>query len=193
MHGPRLTSSITPLAPRLSRRTTLKMSSLGLAAAVGLKGLSVTAQQDDLPEPLAAYVAGWEALDADQIAETYAEDGISEDVATGRVTQGREEIRAYLTAFFDAFSDATIEIPTAFGTEEHGAVAWHFSANYTGMVPGFPPGTGQPVDVQGLTLVELADGHIQRTVDYYDVYGILIQLGVVPPEGGATPGATPTG
>ncbi len=188
------TPSSSSLAPCLSRRTTLKMGGLGFAAVASLKGLPVVAQQDELPEPFAAFVAGWEALDADQIAGTYAEEGIAEDAPGGVVTQGREAIRSYLTDFFAAFSAATVEVPTAFATDEYGALVWVFSANYSGTVPGFPPGEGQLVTVQGVTIAEFANDEIQRTTEYYDVYGILIQLGVVPtPEEGATPEATPAG
>ena len=176
-----------PMGSRLTRRTTLKGGGIGLAAAMGLTAPSVAAQQEALPEEVAAFVAGWEALDADQIADSYAEDALHEDIATGAVTQGREAIRAYLTAFLGAFSDATAEIPAAFASGDQAAVAWDFMANYTGTLPGFPPGDGQPIISRGFTLIEFGDDGITRTVDYYDAYGLLVQLGLAPAPDTATP------
>lgn len=176
-----------PMAARVTRRTTLKGGGIGLVAAMGLTAPAVAAHQADLPDVIAAFVAGWEALDADQIADSYGEDAIHEDMPTGVVSQGREEIRGYLTAFLGAFSDATAEIPAAFATEDQAAVAWDFMANYTGMLPGFPQGEGQPIISRGCTLIEFTDDEITRTVDYYDVYGLLIQLGLAPAPDAATP------
>ncbi|HEV2107606.1 MAG TPA: ester cyclase, partial [Thermomicrobiales bacterium] len=128
-----------------------------------------------------------EALDPDQIADLYAEDAVAVDVAVGTELQGREAIRAYLVEFIGAFSDASAEVPTVFAAETQAAMEWIFQGRYTGALPGFPPGEGQPVTLHGFSLVEFSEDAIQRTVDFYDVYGILVQLGVVPPPAGATP------
>jgi steroid delta-isomerase-like uncharacterized protein len=182
------------LASRLTRRTTVKAGGLGLAAAAGLTARSVSAQQDDLPQVVADYVAAWEALDADQIADRYAEDGTSESAATGVVLEGREAIRQYLTAYIGAFSDATVETLTVFASGNQAAFEWVLAGTYTGTVPGFPPGEGQAVTVRGFSLLEFNEEAMQRTVDYNDVYGILAQLGMVPPLGpAASPAATPAG
>jgi steroid delta-isomerase-like uncharacterized protein len=176
---------------QLSRRTTLKVGGIGLAAAAGMRGLSVGARENELPEVIAAFVAAWESLDADQIAGIYAEDAVAEDVPAGTVTRGREEIRRHHADFIDAYSDASSNVPTVFATEDRAAFEWVFEGNYTGMLSGLPQGTGQPVTIRGVTLVEFADDLVQRTVEYFDIHGILVQLGAVPPPG--TPGATPSG
>lgn len=170
-----------------SRRTAVTAGSLALAAALGLPSRSGAARQEDLPQVVANFVAAWEALDSDQIADLYAEDAVAEDVAAGTVLEGREAVRGYLVEFIGVFSDATAEIPTAFATESQAAMEWVFEGRYTGELPGFPPGTGQAVRLHGFSLVEFTEDAIQRTVDFYDVYGVLVQLGVVPPPPGATP------
>jgi hypothetical protein len=42
------------------------------------------------------------------------------------------------------------------------------------------------VTIKGFTLIEIGNDQIERTVDYYDLYGILLQLGAQP-----VPAATP--
>ena len=179
----------------LSRRTTLKAGGIGLAAMAGLTARSVITHEEDLPEIIVAFLAGWKALDAEQIAQTYADDGDRADVTTPIVFNGKDEIRRSLTDFFGAFSNATVEHPAVLvGSDAYAADTWIFAGNYTGTMPGFPPGAGQPVTIHGFTLIELGDEAIQQTTDYYDAYGILVQLGVVAPLGQVrTPEATPTG
>jgi steroid delta-isomerase-like uncharacterized protein len=126
-------------------------------------------------------VAAWEAqpLAAEPIAAAYVDDAIYEEVATGVVRTGRGEILAYLTDFFAAFADARAEVEVAFAAGERGAATWTFTGRYTGHLPGFPPGTGQPVTFRGASILDLRGGMIARETQYFDVYGLLVQIGVV--------------
>jgi steroid delta-isomerase-like uncharacterized protein len=143
-----------------------------------------------LPAPLAGWVTGWEAqpLIAEPIAAAYVDDAVYEEVATGVVRTGRPEILAYLTDFFAAFADARAEVEEAFAAGEHGAATWTFNGRYTGQLPGFPPGTGQPVTFRGASILDLRGGMIARETQYFDVYGLLVQLGIIPvPDGTPAP------
>ncbi len=180
----------------LSRRSALvRLGAGSLGMALAARSLTSAAQEatpglvTDLPPILQEYVAAWAALDADRLAATFAEDAVSENVPTGAVLEGREAIPSYFAGLFAAFEDLTAEITTIFATDVGAAAEWTFGGHYTGQVPGFPPGEGQLVSVRGASILTQADGLIQRAHEYYDVYGILVQLGVVPPPGGATPAA----
>ena len=153
--------------------------------AVGRSAAGVVAQDATpgaLPAPLADWVTSWEAqpLRAEPIAAAYTEDAVYEEVATGVVRAGQEEILGYLTDFFAAFSDAQAEVETVFVAAAQGAATWTFTGRYTGQLPGFPPGTGQPITFRGASILELAGGAIARETQYFDVYGLLVQLGIVP-------------
>lgn len=188
MSTPRRDVFSDPRTPRLSRRSTLKAGGVSLAAALSLAARPVAAQEGELPEVVAQYAAAWEALDPDQIAGLYAEDAVHEDVPLGMEVQGPAAIRESVAGFINAFSDASMESTTAFASENQAADVWAFTGNYTGTLEGLPPGSGQPVTMRGVSLLEFADGEIQRSADYYDAYGLLIQIGVVPPpEMEATP------
>jgi steroid delta-isomerase-like uncharacterized protein len=160
-------------------------------AALAVSSLAVTgrfakvAAQDDtptLPGPLAGWVEAWEAqpLIAEPAASAYVEDAVYEEVASGVVRTGHEEIQTYLTGFFAAFEDPRAEVEIAFAAGEQGAATWTFTGRYTGQLPGFPPGTGQPITFRGASILALRDGMIARETQFFDVYGLLIQLGIVP-------------
>lgn len=160
------------------------------ADGLAIDVLAQDATPSGIPAPLAGWVAGWEAqpLEAEPIAAAYVGNAVYEEVATGVVRTGREEIRAYLTDFFAAFSDARAEVDTVFAASDRGAATWTFTGRYTGQLAGFPPGTGQPITFRGASILEVRGGAILRETQFFDVYGLLIQLGVVPdPAGTPTP------
>ncbi len=177
---------------RLSRRTTFRAGGAGLAVLAGLQAQAGSAQEPGAPEVILAFIAGWRGLDEDQIAQTYASDGRREDITNPVVFEGRDEIRRSLVKFFAAFEHATIEHPNILtGPTQFAADTWIFTGDYVGTLPGLPPGNGQSLTIRGFTLIEVANTTIQRTVDYYDVHGLLVQLGAQPALDPATPGATP--
>jgi steroid delta-isomerase-like uncharacterized protein len=161
-----------------SRRTAFLAGSIGLLAAPMTARSRGAWQEADLPEVVVAFLKGWKALDADQIAQTYAENGVREDVTTPIVIHGRDDVRRSLVAFLGAFSNAKVEHPVVFASPDgFAADTWVFTGSYTGALPGLPPGSGEPVTIHGFTLIEIADTSIRRTFDYYDAYGLMVQVG----------------
>ena len=173
--------------------STLGLAATLLAGAIVAQAASPATPPAGLPAPLAGWVAAWEAqpLEAAPIAAAYTEDAIYEEVATGVSLSSREEIEAYLTGFFAAFSDGRADVETAFAIEDQAAATWTFTGRYTNQLPGFPPPGGQAVTFSGASILELRDGMIERETQYWDVYGILVQLGAVPGAPSPAPG-TPT-
>ena len=180
----------------LTRRATLtRLGVGGLAAALAIRG-SVVAAQDatpgvaDLPPTLQEWFAGWEALDPDRIVTAYAEDGSREDVPTNTTQTGRDAIRAYLAATFGALTNGSSQFVSVVAAGDWVAVEWVLSGTYTGQAPGLPPGTGQSVTLRGVEVLELRDGLIVRDRGYYDLFGLLVQVGVIPAPT-ASPVASP--
>ncbi len=173
---------------RLSRRAV----AVGLGATLVSQGVAVAQEVTPaaLPSPLSEWVAGWQALDPDRVAGIYAEDAIHEVVATGETFSGREAIRANIAALMTAVPDATLTINQAFATGDLGAIDWMFTGHYSGQLPGFPPPAGQALAFRAATLFALEDGLAVRTTEFYDLYGLFGQLGLLPPPGGET-AATP--
>jgi steroid delta-isomerase-like uncharacterized protein len=185
--------SCVSLPAGFTRRSVVTRLGIGAAGMLLAAPLSAVAQDaspsaTDLPPAVAEWAAGWRALDPARIAATYGDTATIVDMPTGGTLEGREAIQAYLTQFFGAFDGFHAEILTLFATEEWAAAEWVFGGRYTGEFSGFPPGRGQSITVYGSQIMSLTDGQIQQTHRYYDVYGILVQLGLVPsPEDAATP------
>ncbi|MEA2531280.1 MAG: hypothetical protein QOG89_2924 [Thermomicrobiales bacterium] len=177
----------------LTRRAALAhLAGGGLGVAIAVRG---TAAQEATPTPLPAaleeWIAGWQTLDPGRIAAIYAEDGVHEVVATGEVIEGRSAIRDNIAALMTAIPDATLGVNRAFATGDAGAIDWTFTGHYTSQLPGFPPPAGQALTFRAVILFELASGQIVRSTEFYDLYGLLVQIGAVPMPGGeATPVAT---
>jgi steroid delta-isomerase-like uncharacterized protein len=173
--------------------STLGLAATLLAGAVVAQEASPAASPAELPAPLAGWVAEWEAqpLEAAPIAAAYTEDAVYEEVATGVSLSSREEIEGYLTGFFAAFCDGRADVEMAFATGDQAAATWTFTGRYTNQLPGFPPPGGQAVMFRGASILELREGMIDRETQYWDVYGILAQLGAVPGAASPAPG-TPT-
>ena len=192
MNAQRNDGVVTELTGDGSRRRFVRMIGGGAAAALlaagGQTGAGAQpATPEALPPAVAEWVAGWEALDAERHVAPYAEDAILVAVPTGETVRGREAIRANIAGLFAAFSDATARMPSVLVAGDRAAVEWTFEGRYTGQLPGMPPGTGQPVSLRGASIIELAGGSIQRTTRYFDLFGLLMQTGAIPPA--AAPGA----
>ena len=183
----------TPSAPRLNRRAALAgFGAMGIALSLLPSGPAVSAQQatpGPLQPALAEWIAGWQARDPDRIAAIYAEDGVHEVIATGETLTGRDAIRANIAALIGAIPDAALAVNQAFSTGDAGAIDWTFTGHYTNQLPGFPPPARQALAFRAATLFTLSGGLVARTTEFYDFYGLLVQVGALPAPAGATPGA----
>lgn len=174
---------------RLARRAVLA-SGVGvtatlLGAAVAPRIRAQDATPGALPPVLAAYFAGWSAHDdGTQLAALFAADGTLEDVPSGTVYRGPEEIATYPAAFFAALPDLHFAEASGFVSGERAAAEWVLVGMYTGTFPGLAPGTGQPVELRGVDILNLRDGMIQHVSSYYDSYSFLVQVGVLPVAAG---------
>jgi predicted ester cyclase len=136
-----------------------------------------------------------EAADPDQLAESYAPDGVPEEVGFAATYTGRDAIRDDESVFLAAFTDVLIKVSNAFASGNQAAAEWSFAGTYTGAIPGVPPGAGQTVAFRGSSILLFGPKGIIRHTQYFDVYSILVQFGALPaPDAGAgQPTPTPAG
>jgi steroid delta-isomerase-like uncharacterized protein len=145
----------------------------------------------ELPVSLTEWIAGWQARDPNRVAAIYAAEATHEVVATGETLSGREAIHANIAALMSAVPDAELAINRAFATSDAGAIDWTFTGHYSRQLPGFPPPDGQALSFRATTLFALEDGLVVATTEFYDLYGLFVQLGLLPAAGGGVPAATP--
>ena len=181
-----LTTSLTSRTS--SRRGTLRIAAGGAATAVlAVRGLHAAAAQEstpmagDVPPAVQEWAAAWsEHDDGTRLAALYTDDATHEEVPSGTIFSGPEQIGGYAQSHFAAFPDVALELTSAFAAGDWAAAEWVYGGTYTGSLPGLPPGAGQPFSVRGTAIFELEGEKIRRSASYFDFYTLLVQLEVLP-------------
>jgi len=97
--------------------------------------------------------------------------------------QGLEGLRQRANTLFTALKQKfTLELLIAEGDKV--AVLWTTRGTHVGDFNGLPP-TGKSYTIQGIDIFQFRDGRMAEHWDVVDMYGFLIQLGVVPAPSGA--------
>jgi len=120
---------------------------------------------------LQQWVDGVTAGDGEAIAALYTDDAVHEDVPAGMVVQGPEEIAALVSGTVTQFEDVRYEVLAAHETDDLGILEYRFSATDLE--------SGRPISLRGAYIFEIEGDRIRRSADYYDVAGIMAQLGML--------------
>jgi steroid delta-isomerase-like uncharacterized protein len=174
--------------PGLSRRrfgaAALGVIVAGVPAGAGLaKGMTMA--QETMPAVLEGYVAALNAHDPEAAAGAYREDAVVEQaVLHGNMFTGREEIAGWVGDNLAGLPDLRVTVGSVTQQDDRLVWEWTYAGAYTGQFPGAPEGSGQPVELRGVSVMTLDGDLIARETLYYDNQSFLTQIGV---EGGATP------
>jgi len=131
------------------------------------------------------YFAAISRAEADAAPRFYAPSG------HGRIqgvldASSPQEMAAYFASIYDAIPDWRFEVLDVVPHRGQAAVRWRIRGTFAG--PGEFQGlrpNGAAIDVEGMDLVWVADGQIQRIEAYTDNMTIARQLGALPPDGSA--------
>jgi steroid delta-isomerase-like uncharacterized protein len=153
-----------------------------LALAAGAAVLPVAASHaagTGAREIADAFLAAWNAKDADAAAALLAEDATYFDVTVGEPQHGRQAARDNVIAvFMTAAPDLSWTMKGEPLVSDDGiSFEWTFSGTNTGAWSPDLPATGKAFSFDGVTFMRIADGHITYQGDYYDGYGFQKQLG----------------
>ena len=177
------------------RRFSVLSAVLATAAALAAGTIVGAAQEASpvaspaaVPPILADYVTGLNAHEPERVAALYAEDAVVEQaVRGGNVFRGRTAIAGWIAANLRGVPDLTVTTESAIVEGDRIAWEWVYRGAYTGQYPGLPAGHGQPLELRGVSLLELEDGQIARETVYFDNDDFLAQVGALPATG--TPAA----
>lgn len=111
--------------------------------------------------------AAYNAHDTDAVAALYAADATHHEVAQGRRTQGSDEIAAGLGRFLESFPDAVWEERRRIASRGGAAVAYRLTGHLAAPMGPFRT-PGQELDLEGMFMIECANGAIAATADYWD-------------------------
>ena len=95
--------------------------------------------------------------------------------------QGPDAIRATVRAFRTAFPDLRIELQELVAEGDKVSARSVMRGTHDGVLFGIPP-THKRVEVDGLTMVTVRDGHVQESWVKNDTLQLFQQLGVAPPQ-----------
>lgn len=130
-----------------------------LATAAPAQEATPAASPVALPGFLQRLHDGIVSGNGEAVAALYAEDGIYEDVPTGAVAQGREEIAAFIAG--EAAKQADVVFQPTTVHEGDGWAVWEYVFAAT------DPKSGVRLEARGATVFELEGELIRRSTDYY--------------------------
>ena len=131
----------------------------------------------DMEKLVKDWFAAWNSRDAEKIARFYTDDGIFEEVPTGKVSRGKNELIATFKNIFIDYPDLKCEQKATFYSPN--AVCGEFVMSGT-HAHGTNPTTaaGKHISVRVAYIVELQKDKIKRHADYFDGLTIGQQLGL---------------
>jgi uncharacterized protein (TIGR02246 family) len=171
----------------LSRRTAVtRLGFGGLAAFISIRTASPAVAQDAslaatpqaIPPLLAEWAAAWSSHNPERLVVLYAPDAVYEEIPTGSIARGHEEIRTFVADSHAAFANIQVTPRVGFQAEGWAVLEGDFSAQSA---------EGKPISVPFAVVLELEGDTIRRSADYFDLNAVLTQMEAT--EEPATPAA----
>ena len=135
-------------------------------------------------EDMEAFNAG----DWDRLRALTADDAVYVEPGTGRRIEGADAILDANKAWKAAFPDAQGTITDAFACGDRVATQHVWEGTHSGVLPvpgGEIPATGQKIRVEACQVSRIKDGKIVEACHYFDMLGMLEQIGALSPEAAA--------
>jgi steroid delta-isomerase-like uncharacterized protein len=124
------------------------------------------------------YCATWSPPhDIDKMLSYFADDCVYENIPRGQTYRGKDAVKAWAKASFDAIPDFKLEVTSVFASGDWLACEWVMTGTQSGVTPDLP-GTGKSFNVRGSSVVQLKDGKIWRNTDYWDMLTFVRQIGL---------------
>ncbi len=121
--------------------------------------------------------AAYNRHDAQAAAELYAAGGRHEEIAQGRVVEGRDEIRGGLERLFGSFPDVRWEPRRTIADGDSTAVEYLMTGTLQAQLGPFRP-AGQQLSLRGVHVVVADREEIATTLDYWDSGSFFKQMQV---------------
>ena len=120
--------------------------------------------------------AAWSLHQLEKLDGIFTEDAAYEDVASGEVYHGTEEIKQLLRAAYAWAPDYSVTMKSLIVEGDTAATEWLSEGIQTGPL-GDLPASGNSFRLRGVSLLTFRDGKIAGVIDYYDMATFLRQLG----------------
>lgn len=120
--------------------------------------------------------AAWSFHQLEKIDAIFTEDAAYEDVASGQVYRGTEEIKQLLRAVYAWAPDYRVTMKSLVIEPNTAATEWLSEGIQTGPL-GDLPASGNSFRLRGVSILTFRDSKIAGVTDYYDMETFLRQLG----------------
>ncbi|MFK4771660.1 nuclear transport factor 2 family protein [Rhizobium sp. ZW T2_16] len=124
-----------------------------------------------------AFYRAYNDHDALAAVRLYAEDGRHDEIAFGAARQGYEELRKGLEGFFAMMPDVCWRERERIRSADHVAILYEMTGTF---LPRPKEGASLPsarsVTLEGLHMLEIRDGRITVSQDYWDKAEFLAQI-----------------
>jgi steroid delta-isomerase-like uncharacterized protein len=149
-----------------------------------------TITTDFLENFIAKYDRAWKESSGAEMAALCTEDVIWDDAALPEPAHGPAGVAEWIRYNFQVYPDIRYEAPDppALSVDARTAyLKWILLGTNTGPIdpPGFAA-TGREVEVPGIDEYRFRDGLLAHYRSYFDVHGMLTQLGLTPARGSRT-------
>jgi steroid delta-isomerase-like uncharacterized protein len=135
----------------------------------------------DAAEVARGYFDAVSRADPDEMAGFWATDGIDHIAPVGDL-RGPDQVRDFFRGLFAAVPDMKFEVTSLISEENRAAVHWHARGTFCGAQFQNIDPTGARVELEGIDLLTVEDGLIQRNDAYYDGTSFARQIGLLPPQ-----------
>lgn len=159
----------------------VKRSLIGVMLLAMLAPPAIAAPRDgksptDMDAAIAEkWIAAWNSHTPEKMLPVFTADVFYEDVAFGEVSHGSAELRKFAASEFEAIPDLELKLLRSNIHGGHGTIEWVFSGTDKGVF-----NTGKKFSVRGVSVIDVRDGKISRSLDFYDSGTIMRQVGVLP-------------
>ncbi len=120
----------------------------------------------------------------DRIEDLHAESVVDWSPDRPEPRKGRAAIRELFVNYATAFPDSQIRKEQTFGEEDWVCGEFMFTGTHKGPLPGpggqMVPATNRPLRLPYVVLFKLQGGEITERREYFDLHGMMVQLGLAP-------------
>jgi steroid delta-isomerase-like uncharacterized protein len=135
----------------------------------------------DTEKMMEDYIAATNAHDMEKVLSFLADDAVYECTPIGKVSQGKKEIKDFLSNTYTEFPDFKLEMKSGFNAGDWGAGEWVMSGTFAQSTNPQMPATGKKFSVRGSTIMEFSGGKISRHTNYWNLAEFMQQVGLMPP------------
>ncbi len=129
-------------------------------------------------------VKAYNTRDWDLVAKLHSKSVIGVSPESPEPRKGRAAIQQEFVGFATAFPDSRLQMIRAFGQKEWVSGEFSFTGTHKGPLAGpggqAIPATNRPLRMEYAVVYKLKDGEITERHEYFDLHGMMTQLGLVP-------------